>query len=84
MNLDAKKTNHSEIKNFDFICLADPLNFISEYQRAVVCMVSTVNLKSTILFSEDLIEGICFSTCLATTCCTFGIFVNILCHSIQN
>lgn len=61
-----------------------PLDCISEYQRTVVCMVSTVNLNSTILFNEDLIEDICFSTGLAATCCTFGIFVNILCHSIQN
>lgn len=57
---------------------------ISEYQRVVVCMESTVNLISTILFNKDLIDDICLSTSLAATCCAFGISVNILCHSIQN
>lgn len=50
----------------------------TEYQRVVVCMASTVNLNSTILFNEDLIEEICVSTGLAATYCTFGISVNIL------
>lgn len=50
----------------------------TEYQGVVVCMVSTVNLNSTILFNEDLIEEICVSTGPAATYCTFGISVNIL------
>lgn len=69
--LDAKKINHGGIQIFI------KMNYISEYQRVVVCMVSTVNLNSTILFNEDLIEDNCLSTGLAATCCTFGISVNI-------
>lgn len=57
---------------------------VSEYQRVVACMVSTVNLNSTILFNADLIEDICLSTGQVATCCSFGISVNIFCHSIQS
>ena len=70
--LDGKEINH--------LLFFKPL----EYQRIVVCMVSTVNLNSTILFNEDLIEEICLSTGQAATCCSFGISVNIFCHSIQS
>lgn len=84
MYMNAKKIHHGGIEIPDFIFDTEPLDQISEYQRVVVCMVSTVNLNSTILLNEDLIEDICLSTGLTAACCTFGISVNIFCHSIQN